>query len=215
MLRDTYLSIDLDYWMHSESNVMYSYLTKIINMGLPIDVVKYHNEILEYINNRDEITRVLNMDFHSDIGDLHLDECNERQFNEGTWVNYVNLTKKKEYIWYYPDDSSLTQHTGYCHIEDNPFESYFPLTYGWNKIKKRKGTPSRFNLLRVSRVGICVSPNWLNIDVGTDVVDFLIDNKLIYENKRKYILKGQRATRSSRCMLTHDKKLYKRLYGKS
>lgn len=184
---DTYLTVDLDYWMnHSNENIheMIDFLNAIKRCCREIHVVKYHNEIIPHIAKFPDVTRLINVDFHSDIADVCI-ECRDlRDFNEGTWVNFVHGIQRKEFIWRFPSPKKSDLLAGFCH----EFESPFHMTptecrsIGWNKITMKHGLPRSRDLMRCAAFGVCVSPNWAprshNIAPAALLADLgFIDNK--------------------------------------
>lgn len=163
MKRDTYLSIDMDFWCK------YTGFAKVTEFFNTLDkvkikpvVVKYHHELTKYINEMPNISRLINMDYHSDIADLV--DCDKESFNEGTWVNYVRMQENAEYVWRYPLNTCLGYLTGYCHgnARYNPFNKTEQGKYHWNRVLKVHGPIEAWELNRIAGIGICMSPNWTN-----------------------------------------------------
>ena len=168
MKRDTYLSIDLDYWKESNTTTgMVNFLKKVKQINPKPVVVKSHNELIHHVHDTKGVNRVVNVDYHSDITDLSNSSHLKKHFNEGTWINYINLKENSEYVWHYPHKDSCTDFTGYCHQNHNPFNKHSSIhdDFSWECVKKRKGLPSDAELARVKDVGICISPNWTGIKV--------------------------------------------------
>lgn len=160
MVKDTYLSIDMDFWSHCANyKKVNKFMHNLKTTGIKPVVVKYHHELVKHINGMDGVTRLLNMDYHSDIADIS--DCTEREFNEGTWGNYIRLSENNEFIWYYPSRNCPSMTAGYCHSGcDNPFDKANQGLYNWNRILKIYGQVPNFELDRVAGIGICLSPNW-------------------------------------------------------
>lgn len=176
--RDTYLTLDLDYWMtHHDGDIqeMFDFLRAIIRCRKEICVVKYHNEIINHIKKFTDVTRLINIDYHSDITDLSIESCGEREFSEGTWVNYVTGMQKKEFIWRFPFDNPRDLAAGYCHTMESPFKMSLAdrKSVGWDKINMIQGLPNPTTLLRCAAFGICVSPNWAPRNHTVNVVSAL------------------------------------------
>ena len=209
--RDTYLTIDLDYWMkHDTTTVqeMIDFLRIIKQCQREVHVVKYHHEIIPHISNFQNVTRLINLDYHSDIADVCIECRCERDFNEGTWVNFVHGIARKEYIWRFPFNNQVELSYGYCHEMVSPF-TMTPSdrkSIGWGKVSMKQGLPTSRELLRCAAFGICVSPNWaprnhniapaaLLADLGfiqrKDVRKFSNDNSITYiEKLNKRLYKG-------------------------
>lgn len=174
----SHLTIDLDYWMHHKDfRTMKTFLKKVVALNTsPIKLVKYHHHVLPLAYGS-QINTILNVDFHSDIGDISHRYLSKKEFNEGTWVNYANLRKRNNYMWFYPHKKCPTSKHGFCHAYDNPFLSTEPnRDYGWKSISKHHGLPPESLLSTVKSVSICFSPNWMNF--RQCVKAFLILKKL-------------------------------------
>lgn len=207
--QDTYLTIDLDYWMnHTNATIheMIDFLTMIKRCQREVHVVKYHNEIIPHISKFPDVTRLINIDYHSDIADVCVECRCDRNFNEGTWVNFVHGITRNEFIWRYPFNNQVDLNFGYCHEMVSPFTMTHSdrKSIGWGKVSMKQGLPTSRELLRCAAFGICVSPNWaprnhsivpaaLLADIGfiprKDVRRLTTDNSTSYIaqlNKRLY-----------------------------
>lgn len=161
MIRDTYLSIDMDFWWKTRVFTKVSkFFDKLHSYRIIPTVVQYHHELTDIVSSTKGITRLINMDYHSDIADVSI--CNQDDFNEGTWINYVRLTENAEYVWYYPSAQCVRYDTGYCHgdIHANPFNKNEQYKYNWNRVLKKHGEIPEWEFNRIAAVGICMSPNW-------------------------------------------------------
>lgn len=183
MIKDTYLSIDMDFWSHTYNYTnLKKFMKKVQDTGIKPVVVKYHHELVKHISGMEGVTRILNMDYHADIADISV--CREHEFNEGTWGNYIRLTNNDEFVWHYPLKSCVSMETGYCHGgSDNPFHKRNQGLYNWNHITKKYGVVPEIEFSRVGGIGICLSPNWnkrCNVLYYVDLLTELgfIDSKL-------------------------------------
>jgi hypothetical protein len=159
-MKDTYLSLDMDFWSQCNNyKKVNKFMRSLASTGIKPVVVKYHHEIVKHINGMEGVNRVLNMDYHSDIADIS--ECTEREFNEGTWGNYIKLHENHEFVWYYPMTKCVRMTTGYCHTSVyNPFDKKRQGLYNWNRILKTYGEVPEHEFSRLAGIGICLSPNW-------------------------------------------------------
>lgn len=204
MQKDIFLSIDIDYWamyyhgLNCHSNVMINYLNKILNLSLPTHIVVEHQEMLPFVN-KSGCDFLINLDYHSDITDST--ERLQKEFNEGTWINYVNENQRKTFLWIYPEkvcyDSSINViGRGRCDVKHNPFTNKSLEVCGWEKTHRRlRRLPTKQELKRVKEVGICLSPEWSHpFDIEKAVELFkereLIDQKTY--NKMKEQLEESR-----------------------
>jgi len=161
MKRDTYLSIDMDFWCKYQGfSKVINFFNSLDNVKIKPVVVKYHHELTKYVNATPNISRLINMDYHSDIADVI--KCDKHNFNEGTWVNYVRLEENSEYVWRYPMNKCIGYNTGYCHGDQhsNPFNKAHQNKYHWNRVLKTYGPVEPWELNRIAAIGICMSPNW-------------------------------------------------------
>lgn len=161
MIKDTYLSIDMDFWCKTRGfEKVVKFFDRLKSNNIIPTVVKYHHELAIHASSISGITRLINMDYHSDIADVSV--CSQSDFNEGTWVNYVRLDSNDEYVWYYPSTQCVNYDTGYCHAHAkmNPFTKKQQSKYHWNRVLKTHGEIPDWEFDRIASVGICMSPNW-------------------------------------------------------
>ena len=142
--RDTFLSVDLDYWNKAAFDPWL--LDAIFAAGLPIVVTTDHHDILPQVNAFPGLTRLENVDYHSDFigGDepLHI----------GNWVNHVAWRAAAHYEWVVPRMVDYHLRLGHHHTGANPFTDPQGLT-GWRSAGKREGY-GRDSLDRVAACGI-------------------------------------------------------------
>jgi len=156
MTRDTYLSVDLDYWNKASFDPWL--LDTLFASGLPLVVTLDHHDLLPHANARTGLTRLENIDYHSDfIGD-------DEPLHIGNWVNHVAWRNNAAYEWVVPRMVDYHLRLGHHHTGENPFTDPGRLT-GWKSATRREGY-DRTVLDRVAAAGICVSPDYL--DRGTD-----------------------------------------------
>lgn len=156
MPRDTYLSVDLDYWNKASFDPWL--LDALFASGLPLVVTLDHHDILPHVNAQPGLTRLENIDYHSDF--IGTDE----PLHIGNWVNHVVWRAGAEYEWIVPRMVDYHLRLGHHHTGANPFTDPQRLT-GWRVAGKREGYDKDI-LDTVAAAGICVSPDYL--DHGAD-----------------------------------------------
>ena len=153
----TYLSIDLDYWRYFNDDWHSKrFFERVLALGLPITVALHHHHLLWSINRRARgLTRVINVDYHSDITE---EDFQPFELNEGTWANFVQRPEQMTFEWRYPSADCLDSQTGYCHTYANPFKK---TCTRWRRVVKKLGV-ARIPWSDVQAVGVCLSPGWLD-----------------------------------------------------
>jgi len=154
--RDTYLSIDLDYWCHTEKDwTARLFFKRVWALGLKVTVALHHHHLLQSINRiARQLRRVVNVDYHSDI----TEEDFPFELNEGTWANFVRRPEQMTFEWRYPKEGCLDGSTGYCHSYIDPFEIQCTR---WRRVVRKEGI-ARIPWHRICAVGVCLSPGWLD-----------------------------------------------------
>lgn len=194
MVKDIYLSIDLDFWKDEgqrEYEELFFYLGNLFEKNIPIICVEYHHQMLPFVNRKKNLKELINIDFHSDFTDMTMKELEEDNlFNEGTWINFVNFRKRGTFTWIYPNRSCYFDRYkgidgecrgwGRCDIKKNPFDyrNTKKITE-WNKAKLRKTFPTKNEINRIAEIGICISPNWITEVMLKDSLSFLLENNII------------------------------------
>ena len=166
MKRDTYLSIDLDYWCDDAgSSRINSFFDQLLNETKvqKLYLVSSHEMLLSHIDSCDCVD-LINVDFHSDLADDA--KCAEYirplKLNEGTWVNFVKWKNRKQFNWYHPHPNKFSLDFGYCHATINPFLDNKLANTGWKKVVKTKGhLKDGIPWNKVAAVGIAISYPWL------------------------------------------------------
>ena len=122
MKNSTYLSIDLDFWNFLDIKECRSFMYEIKATGLPVTLVDDHADLLGHINRR-KCSRVINIDYHSDICNNFDKRPHKKQFykekdglllpvlNCGTWANWIN--SRESFTWLYPPNVAFD--SAYCH----------------------------------------------------------------------------------------------------
>ena len=154
----TYLSIDLDYWR--TSGTPDRFFRRVFNLGLPIFVCPFHEQLLPRIN-QSGCDRLINVDAHADIVD---DPC---PLEEGTWANFVTWRHQGAFEWRYRSEDDLAE--GYCHGYENPFQVD---CCGWKRVTLKCGLGG-IPWKAISSVGVCLSTAWLEDAPVGKIVDRL------------------------------------------
>ena len=197
-MKDVYLSIDLDFWMKDYAKGdMFEYLDSVLNRNIPVICVAYHHEMLPYVNSKKGLQELINVDFHSDLTDMKASELEKsKQFNEGTWINFVNFRKKGKFTWIYPNRQCYIDRIhpvdgefrgyGRCDVDANPFDyRNTQKICEWKQARVRSIMPTKKEMERVVEIGICLSPNWIEHEVLLDSLDYLVDNEIVTKSFRK------------------------------
>ena len=156
MTRDTYLSIDLDYWNKADFDP--ALLDHAFDSGLPLHITLDHHDLLPHADRFPHLTRLVNIDYHSDLMSAH------EPLHIGNWVNYVSWRAHADYLWIVPRLNDYHLKWGYCHVGENPFLDTRRLT-GWKAADKAEGYDLLNLTTTAAAIGICISPNYL--DHGT------------------------------------------------
>ena len=164
--KDTYLSIDLDFWQESPFPDEFIRQTVALAATLPHVIVREHHKMLSHINDHPRLTSILNVDWHSDVSNVG-PHPNINELKCGTWASFIK--PRKSFIWYYPSllcvqsRSNAFHRSGYCNnIErSNPFLVKNPYRIcGLKDVSKRWGIPGQSELARVGAIGFCLSDPW-------------------------------------------------------
>ena len=170
--RDTYLSIDLDFWdakSYSTDRSIRRFFKRLPQV--PTTLVEYHHEMLPHVN-KVRLKRLLNVDFHSDLAGVGPGRSRP-SLNEGTWVDHVRWRRQGEFVWHCPDKA-------YCYFsaagrcDDSSFGDVFkdPKRHDWKKVRIQ-GSLRGIDMRRVARIGISLSLDWINTDYPKAILPFL------------------------------------------
>lgn len=189
-MRDTYLSIDLDYWERDRSpRKANTFLGHVMSKRVTKVLVHSHEELLRYIPRA--CKRLINIDTHSDFGNF--DRTPDfSDLNDGTWVDFVSGLK--EFIWRYPDyKHCFVEGAGRCEGEttvgsDECWDDRE--SFRGHRVLHAEGL-QRINLRRVFAVGIAISPDywWSGEDVMIKILAKLLTHRFttISPNAREYL----------------------------
>lgn len=178
-MRDTCLSIDLDYFGGLDARYRCTQFIQIIinyckEYNIDMSFVYNHQDILSIINSERYIrmhmpNNLINIDYHEDIGNgdwgfgdlIGLADNKNSECREGDWVQRVLWGKNGKYIWRYPSEYSLE--FGLCHgrgLEPDPFVE--PNYYNWKYAEKQLGL-NGLDLDRINYVCFCISFDYWNV----------------------------------------------------
>jgi len=150
----TYVSVDLDYWLNYETqNSATNFFEQLLDLHVPTTFVIEHEELVADMNKMKNLTRMYNVDYHSDIVAQHDREEKPQDYE---WANHVNRRTKAHFTWIMPNVKCYTEHHGTCHGEGpDPFVKRNKS--GWKSCSKQVGL-RHVNLKNVERIGVCLSP---------------------------------------------------------
>jgi hypothetical protein len=165
-----YLSVDLDYWCeHENQKSATNFFKRVMDLRVPVTFVIEHEELLNDINRMENLTRIYNVDYHSDIIAQH-DKENTPQDYE--WANHVGNSIKADYTWIMPHVRCYSENLGLCHgnEDDNPFLKN--TNSGWRSCSRKTGL-RHVKLKNVDRVGVCLSPCFVTLYPVEKVLEML------------------------------------------
>jgi hypothetical protein len=163
-----YLSVDLDFWCdHVDARAANRFFEKVLGLNVPVTFVIEHEELVKDIKKVKGLTTLYNVDYHSDLV-AHKDRG--RRIEDHNWANFVAARKQAEFFWLVPDKDCYTRDRGTCHGGGlDPFEH--PKQSGGKNCKIR--SIRVINWEKIQRVGICLSPLFVEIDSVTPVIERL------------------------------------------
>lgn len=161
-MKDVFLSIDLDYWMHDnddyDSKKFFNSLYSKTNVK-KITIVRSHEEMTKIVNETD-CNRIWNIDAHSDLFNFYPTKKNLLfSKNCANWANFINIQKriKGEYCWFAP----LTRFAGACHGSDKcPFTE--ENNTRWKSLAVyEEHQIHNIDLKEIKEISICISPGYV------------------------------------------------------
>ena len=176
-VRDTYLSVDLDYWTACpEEHIgeglgrvlgkkldkqMCRFLAAVLEHAPQVVLVTDHVQITPYVNGVFDVplAKIINVDFHSDLPDWGPDQ-GLPVLNEGTWGLYVALPHTKIFEWRSGSDVYMPSRRC-CSSPEAPASDPFnvPTLTAYHKAVHKlglRGIPWH----RLAGAAISVSPDW-------------------------------------------------------
>lgn len=176
--RDTYLSVDLDYWMACPEEhvgegarslrgrdpldvMMSKFLASVLKHAPQVVLVTHHDQITPYVNGVFNVPlgKIINVDFHSDLPDWG-HELPFPALNEGTWGLYVAMPHTKIFEWRSGSDRDMSCRRC-CSDPSDPAHDPFhvPVLSAYHKAVHKlglRGIPWH----RLAGAAIVVSPDW-------------------------------------------------------
>lgn len=180
MKRDVYLSVDLDYWYSKKMGSGLNFVRELFALRRPITVFTEHHLVLKDISK--QYRKVYNVDYHSDIGEIH-----QGWPNCGSWVNYVYGRKNAEFEWRYPNyKECVGLGHGLCNMSHSDGHIDDPFTYkamhNWKKISRHPGL-NEIELDRVDRISLVLSQCWSDWIVIRKTLQYIQKRKVNYYSK--------------------------------
>jgi len=188
-----FLSFDIDYYTQFSNGgeKIVNMIDRLVDLDVPIRTFVYHHEMLSFVN-KFPSDRLITIDYHSDLADFDISLARKDTkyrkkagvvFNEGTWCNYVKWREDAEFVWVYPDKECMYEvRDGYRHRGSGRCDTgTSPFLYdvsGWKKTRSQLiGIPR--DLSNVQAVGICISPDWIDVDKISMAIKRMQDHKII------------------------------------
>lgn len=170
----TYLSIDLDFWCkHNDPKSAIRFFRKVQGLNVPVTFFIEHDEMVEDIKKVKDLTKLYNVDYHSDI----VAQKEKGYLQDYNWANFIPLSKNADYIWILPNMKCYDTYEGLCHADGiDPFEN--PKESGWKSCEYK--TMSKIDWRNIKRVGVCISPIFVELhSINPILKKFDIDRKEI------------------------------------
>lgn len=150
-----YLSVDLDYWANEDGiqdrEGFIKFYSRLKSLSLPIFYTKYHDGILEDLNDK-KVDKILQIDYHSDI---ITEPIHSTEFDEGTWAAFYQYKRDTIFEWRYPSKKEcFDKGWGICDSE-----GWKPKKMGYKKVLRREGV-DRIDWDDIGYIGVSLSPNW-------------------------------------------------------
>ena len=162
-MKNTHLSIDLDYWTTEEWGASHEDLDyvcrQLIKRQIPTNVIRYHQRAIKYISKN--CTELINVDQHSDY------PKEITKLNCGTWASPKFLPFICSYTWYYQKNGES--------CDEGSWRSH-KLEFKKFRIKKVAWLSRSLPWDKICECTICLSP------------DFSRDREM-YEKMRKKVTK--------------------------
>jgi len=172
MKRDTFLSIDIDYWNHLPYpncvGGMVRYLNELAHLckeqRIKLTCVMNHQQMLPKVN-ASKARKLVNLDTHSDMADPSV-EC----LDCGSWVGFVSWRREGHFHWIHAEAMDIGECSGNVRgvpMFRAPGPAYSSNT-DWEKITHaRKLAPPNLNQLlpTVREVCVCSSPDFAEKDL--------------------------------------------------
>lgn len=192
------ITIDLDYfgcldsYNNSDLKELDNFIRIIKTNNIKYDLIREHHKILEILENESDY-KLINFDFHSDVGD------NIDDINEGNWVTKLGDI---DYTWVTSNyHESYVLKRGLCYKENDELLSFDETCSNLN-IKNYKfihNSTIDDNLIKnAHKLIICLSPEWTRSNVLNKFVSqlepnmndkfdlFLYRNKFMNENLKLF-----------------------------
>jgi len=183
-VQPTYLSVDLDYFDLDKTPLSgKSLFRRLFKLNVPLVIVDTHEDLVRYVN-RSKSTKLINVDYHSDFGNLKKEDLKPYNFNCGTWIDY--LKNVVHFEWRYRScKACFKDKEGRCESnwygDDSAFW-YTGVSYQGHNVRHKQGI-KYLPYSSIVAAGVAVSPEyWNNEGVEQDIMNFLAANadKFVY-----------------------------------
>ena len=185
MGKNTYLSVDLDYWYRPGMRNSIDFIKELMGLNRPVTVFTEHHLVLKEI--KKPYKRVYNIDYHSDITEPApgWPEC-------GNWVNHVPGRGQGKFMWCLPNwKECVTNGNGFCHRIRQESSIYNPFIddtmHSWRSVNRQVGIRN-LPLDDVDRISLVLSPEWSFGEYISDTLCYLIaaqeDGKVDFYGRR-------------------------------
>lgn len=161
---NTYLSIDLDFWLADPGDslpikTLFQLLGALKNIECPKVIVKDHDELVPFI---DESTpsKIVHIDYHQDIAWPTPHDRGPLELNCGTFFWFIQNKENIEFTWYYPDTKCVQApwYAGLC--MDMYYKPFSKRNFIFKNQTKRVGLPPLKTLKDVNSIGIAISKEY-------------------------------------------------------
>lgn len=197
----TYISIDLDYWLCSTNEYIYSEkdypehakiksLFKLLKLLRPIKnkiIVEEHHELLPHIDDANP-DRIIHIDFHQDIAfpyrgkDEWINKSRALTLSCGSFFYWVNKRREIDFEWWYPHLYCADYKEGAGLCMDRYHQPHKRNNFIFKNQIRRKGLPKNIDLNNIFGVGIAISREWCDREpVYVDSLVTVIQERYGYE----------------------------------
>jgi len=169
--KNTYLTVDLDYWDVARSPCARGVVKRVLDLNIPTSLFLDHHLVLRDFSGRSaEFSKLINVDQHDDLAGDTADPL-----NEANWVNYVPFRKNAVYEWRFPREEFAC-----CDGHDGGFTWYLNRRFrgaysrafhrdhrlsvcGWKEIRRVEGL-SRINYTKIAKASFVLSPAYVSVE---------------------------------------------------
>lgn len=175
-VKDTYLTVDLDYWNSTEEPSAGAIVAKVLSLNIPVSVYVDHHLVLNDLKGR-TYSKIINIDEHDD-----LTADTKDKLDEGNWVGHVPFKGEAIYEWRCPDDGegcacdgeegNLTWGEAYSATKNKTLKVWRDGVCGWGRIQMLFGLDG-LNFSRIDRASFILSPAYVKVERIRDALTIL------------------------------------------